>query len=176
MLQAIIDPEETTRLQTVAGPVMDGPNHLNLDWLNRQGWEAVPIESACYFVELTASRLANACKLLGQTSCYAIATEPVENAPLAYTLSTDVDTFLKFGETVYPLQYVLMPENREFAVLCTPDYELVAGPHVFVLKVLGTSITDARSKYAAFFTSSRWSEENRRWFESVVRRYEPFGA
>jgi hypothetical protein len=58
----------------------------------------VPIESASYFVERTASRLANACQMLGQTHCYAIATESVKNAPLAYTLSTDTDTLLKFGE------------------------------------------------------------------------------
>jgi len=176
MLEAIRSSSEIARLQALVGQVIDRPNHLSLDWLNRPGWDAVPIESASYFVERTASRLANACQMLGQTECYAIATELVKNAPLAYRLSTDTDALLEFGDMAYPMLYVLMPESREFAVLCTPDYELVAGPHPFVVSVLGTSVAEARSKYSAFFASDKWSDENRRWFESVIQRYQPFGS
>jgi len=90
-------------------------------------------------------------------------------------MSLDTETILAFGKTAYPMLYAIIPEKRDFSVLCTPDCLLVAGPHSFVVEVLGTSISEARSKYASFFTSSKWPEENRRWFESIVRRYEPFG-
>jgi hypothetical protein len=176
MLEAIRSSSEIARLQALVGQVIDRPNHLSLDWLTRQGWDAVPTESASYFVERTASRLANACQLLGQTECYAIATEPVKNAPLVYRLSTETDALLEFGEMAYPMLYVLVPENLEFAVLLTPDYELVAGPHPFVVSVLGTTVAEARSHYAAFFTSDKWSDENRHWFESVIQRYQRFGS
>ena len=175
MLREIGETEEVADLESLIGEVVERPNHLSLDWLDLNAWSAVPTESANYFAQKTAQRIAYAGSALGETECYAVATEAVQNTPLAYRLSLTTEALVEFGESAYPVLYVLLPRSRKFAILCTPDYHLVAGPRSFVVDALGMSLGEARSRYAALFTSKKWPEHMRVWYEGILERYERFG-
>jgi len=152
--------------------VVDKPWHLTMEWLARCRWAAVPVESASHFDEKDAELLSQAAASVNCYECLAAATEPLENTILCYRVPTTQEGFLEFSYETTALNYVLLPEDRSFAVLCTSeDYYIVAGPRDFVTKAVGSSIETAREKFLQFAADQFWPEAERKNFIAVAERY-----
>lgn len=157
--------------------VVDKPWHLNLQWLARNRWAAVPVESASHFDKRDAELLSQASASMDCSECLAVATEPLENSILCYRVATTQEDFLEFSHETTALNYALLPEDRSFAVLCTSeDYYIVAGPRDFVTKAVGTGIDTARKVFLKFADDQLWPESERKRLIAVAKKYEPYNG
>jgi hypothetical protein len=168
---------EVKRLCSITHDVVDPPGDFKLEWLSRNCWAAVPVEGAMHFNKQDAHHLSQAMRMAGFKECLAIATEPLENFPLCYRVATSAEGLLDFSRVCCALYFVLMPETRNFGVLCTPeDYYIVAGPRSFVTIALGSAIEDSRKSFAEFAINEGWPADTRHQLISVARMYEPFNG
>lgn len=171
-IQPVTDPAKVKEAVSLIEDVVDKPWHINMEWLARYRWTAVPVESASHFDERDAKLLSQAAASGGCYECLAVATEPLENTILCYKVRAAKEGFLEFSHETTALNYVLLPEDRSFAVLCTSeDYYIVAGPRDFVTKAVGSSIETVREKFMQFATDQFWPEAERKNFIAVAERY-----
>src|SRR5438034_10996889 len=161
-IEPINDPSEIARILAMSDEVVEKPWHLKQDWVALHNWVAVPVESASHFYERDAELLSQAMASLGCSECFAVATERLENSILFYRVLTTLDGLLEFSHETTALNFVLLPDDRSFAVLCTSeDYYIVAGPRNFVAKAVGTTIDTARKMFLRFADDQTWPESER---------------
>lgn len=175
LIKPITDPAEVARAISLIEDIVDKPWHLKLGWLKEHGWAAVPVESASHFFEREAEWISEAARSLGCYECLAVATEPLLPTEMCYRVATTQEGLLEFSRVTGSLNYVLIPEDRSFAVLCTSeDYFIVAGPRDFVAKAVGTSIPTARKMFLRFADDPLWQEPERKHLITVAERYKDF--
>lgn len=120
-------------------------------WIKEHNWTVVPVESADHFIETDVKRLSSAFRHAGLGGCLAVATELLDNTPLCYNVPTTDEGLREFNQAVWAFFFILIPDNRTCAVLCTKnDYYLVGGSAAFVTMAVGGDIVEARAKFAAF--------------------------
>lgn len=174
-IEPITDPATVEAAMSLIEDLVDKPWHLNIEWLVRHRWAAVPVESASHFSERDAELLSEAAKLLDCHKCLAVATEPLLPEELCYRVPTTQEGLLEFSHEATALNYVLLPEDRSFSVLCTSeDYYLVAGSREFVTKAIGASIDSGREAFLKFADDQLWPEATRRRLIAVAERYAPW--
>ncbi|SRR5258708_4662943 len=174
-IEPITNPAEVKKAMSLIDDVVDQPWHLKTSWITSHKWIAVPVESASHFDERDAECLSQAAGFFGYSECAGVATEPLENSILCYRVPTTQEAFLEFSRETTALNYVLLPEDRFFAVLCTSeDYYIVAGPHDFVTKAVGSSIDTARKMFMRFADDPTWPPSERRRLVAVGERYAQF--
>jgi hypothetical protein len=127
---------EIERAQTLAADVVQDPGNLRLDWIQKHGWTVVPVESSDHFSADDIRHLSAAFRQAGHYECLAVATEPLENTPVCYRLATTEPALQDFNTAAWAFFFILIPEDRSWAVLCTKnDYYLVAGPVALVTRL-----------------------------------------
>jgi hypothetical protein len=174
-IEPITDPVEIDRLALLVEEVVEKPFHLRPEWLRKNRLAAVPVESASHFYEREAEWLAQAARSIGCGECFAVATEPLENTVLCYRVPATQEAFLAFSRECFSLNYVLIPEDRSFAVLCTSeDYYVVAGSQSFVTKAAGSGIDTARKMFLRAANDITLPGADRERLLAVAKRYEPF--
>lgn len=171
-LTPITDPEEVQRLESLIQDIVDKPDHLDINWLINRGWVAVPVESASHFSESDAEKLSQAIQSISCEKCFAIATEPLMNFHHCFQVPTTSEGLLDFSWTCSHFNFVLVSEDKSFAVLCTiSDYFIIAGTLEFVKHAVSGNIEAARSEF------NRFASSNDRWkgrLLAVSKRYEEF--
>lgn len=168
-IQAVSDPKIIQRLQSTIERLVKKPWHLNTDWIADKKWVAVPVEKGRHFEEEEAKTISHTLLLFGYTECFAIATEPMGNYPRCYLVPPTKEGLIDFSKECAGLNFVLIPENLSFAILCTSEnYNIFAGPSDFVEKAVGTDIATARIKFREVASDEWW--EGR--LLKVARKYE----
>lgn len=176
-IEPITDPVQIDRLTLLIEDVVEKPFHLKLEWLEKNQLAAVSVESASHFYEREAEWLSQAALLIGCGECFAIATEPLENTVLCYRVPTTQEAFLEFSRECFSLNYILIPEDKSFAVLCTSeDYYIVAGSQSFVTRAIGSSMITARKMFLRVVNDITLSETERERLLAIAKRYEPFNG
>lgn len=169
-IEPITDPDEDAA--SLIEDVVERPHHLRSEWIIRQGWTTVPMESAYHFYEREAEWLSEAAIASGHNECLAVPTEDFNPALPCYRVPMTQEGLLDFSWTCTGLNYVLIPEDRFFVVLCASDsYFIVAGPTDFVRKAIGTSIETARKMFLRYADDRLWPESDRRHLVDVAKRY-----
>jgi hypothetical protein len=177
LIHLIADSVKINEAMTLTRDVVDGPWDLNTSWIVAHHWAVVPVESASHFDESDAEHLSNACSQIGCRECLAIATEPLENTVLRYTVETTKEGFLEFSRETTALNYVLLPVGRSFAILCTSeDYYLVAGPPDFITTAVGSSIEAARVRFLQFADDQLWPVSERKRLLAVAEKYSHYNG
>ena len=172
-IEPITDPGKVAEAMSLIEDIVDKPWHLNVQWLASHQWAAVPVESASHFDERDAELISQAAASMGCSWCLAAATETLENSILCYRIQISKKGLLEFSRETTALNYVLLPEDRGFAVLCTSeDYYIVGGPREFVTKAVGTSIDEARQMFLKFADDQFWPESERKRLIAVAQKYE----
>ena len=78
-----------------------------------------------------------------------------------------------FSEECAHFNFVLLPEDHSFAVVCTTyDFFLVAGSKRFVETATGKGVAAARSDFDVFASDDSWEEPDRLRLVEISRRYE----
>lgn len=171
-LQPIESEAEVRRLQVLTDDVIENPNDFKSEWLCDRRWTVVPIDSADHFTETDTSLLAAAFFEAGHCECFAVATEPLTNTPLCYKVRTTKEGLAEFNSVVWAFQFILIPEDRSCAVLCTKDnYYLVGGSLAFVRTAVGGDIAKARAGFLAF-TERETIPLLREGLRGIAKRYE----
>jgi hypothetical protein len=164
----VFDPSEVRVVTARAKRLVAGPWDLDTEQIARAGWVAVPAEKGRHVEEEEAPALARAMRDAGHEYVYAVATEPMGEHPSAYRVGATAAGLLKFSDECFGLNFVLVPADASFAVLCTTeDYNLYAGPADFVRRALGTEIEAARAAFREY-ASHEWWEGH---MLEVARRY-----
>jgi hypothetical protein len=168
-LQPITDEREAQRLQSLINEMGDGSIHLDADWIINNRWIAIPVESASHFAEEQAKMLSRAMQGFGHTECFAVATEPLENFPLCFRVLTTTEGLLEFSYDCGDFSFVLVPENRSFAILCTDaGYFIVGGRREFATQAIGGDLNTARAEFYDFASDDFWEG----WMLTIARKYE----
>ena len=154
-LQPVESEIEIRRAQALIADVADEPGGFRAEWLKEHGWTVVPVESADHFTETDITLLSAAFRQAGHSECLAVATEPLVNTPLCYKVPTTEAGLREFNQATWAFFFILLPEDRSCAVLCTKnDYYLVGGSQAFVTLALDADIPTARANFAAFAANS----------------------
>lgn len=152
---------------------LDESCHFTPDFLSKEGWLVVPVESASHFDEHDAERIARAATLLGQTKLRAVLLEHLREARDHLEVDATEQGLLLFDRECAHFNLALLPEDRSFAVICTTyDYYLVAGPRRFVEVATGKEVSEARSDFGRFARDDCWSAPDRERLVEVSQRYE----
>jgi hypothetical protein len=135
----------------------------------------VPVQSADHFGKKDIEHLAAAFRIARCGEFVAVATEPLENTPVCYKVPTTEEGLRELNEAIRDFSFILLPEDRSWAVVCTKDdYYLVGGPLPFVLLALKTSIAQARVDFLGFAENTR-HPKMRSGLLGVATRYEGTG-
>jgi hypothetical protein len=150
-LTSIFDPKKINRLDLMIQDIIDSPGNFKVDWLIHNKWIAVPVESASHFNRSDTEIISHALQTINCAYCFAIATEPLANFNRYFQVSTTSEGLLTFSKQCSHFNFVLIPEDLSFAILCTVyDYYVVAGSSKFVEQVVGGSIEVARTRFNKF--------------------------
>jgi hypothetical protein len=124
---------------------------FDLSWLRHQGWIVVPVKSEYgHFSPQEIERIVPVLNSAGYTQCVAVATEFLDPLPTCYQLSISQEDFRTFCQKCALLAYLLMDEDRSWAISCYGAYKLIAGPQRMVEALLGTVISSARAEFKGF--------------------------
>lgn len=174
-IRPVTDSTEVKTALSLIDDVVDSTWHLKTEWIASHKWVAVPVESASHFDLRDAECISRAVASLGYSECLGVATEPLENSILCYRVPTTLEAFIEFSRETSALNYVLISEDRFFAVLCTSeDYYIVAGPRNFVAKAVCSSLDTARKMFMRFADDRTWPPSERRRLVGVAERYAQF--
>ena len=174
-MNAIESDVDIRRMQALIIDVIEDSGNFKPEWIARRDWVAVPVESADHFGEQDIQYLAAAFRIAGHDEFVAVATEPPENTPVSYRVPTTEEGLRELNESIRNFQFILLPEDKSCAVLCTKDdYYLVGGPVPFVLLALKMSIAQARIDFVKFAENTR-HVQMRRGLLDVAARYEGTG-
>src|SRR5258708_4268116 len=122
----LVDPNEVSYCMALTRPILESPGHLSETWLMKRGWVAVPAESALHFDDGQASLLATAMQMAGCSVCFAVAAEPLQNFPCCFRVKASQKGLLAFSRECSHFNFVLIPGDLSFVVLCTVfDYFVV---------------------------------------------------
>src|SRR5882762_3236302 len=133
-LRPIESQTEVDREQALISDVVEEQGDFRAEWLRAHCWTVVPVDSADHFLETDIVLLSAAFREAGHHECLAVATEPLDNTPLCYKVPTTEEGLREFNEAVWAFCFILIPEDRSCAVLCTKDdCYLVGGPSAFVV-------------------------------------------
>jgi hypothetical protein len=151
LFQPLQSASEIKHARSLVDPMIEDPGNFERRWLDERAWTVVPVASADHFLDSDIELVSAAFDIAGYSECLAVATEPLENTPLCYRLSTSKDALREFNRAAGAFYFMLIPEDRSCAVLCTKDdYYLVGGPAMFVATALESDIEEARRKFAEF--------------------------
>ena len=177
LITPIKEPSELDKAFSLIEELVQQLGDLKLGWLINHGWAAVPTEGAMHFNEKDAQRLSDAMIWIGCFECLAVATEPLQETTLCYRVPTTKEGLLEFSWECGSFYFILVPRNRDFAVVCTADdYYVVAGPRSFVEQAVGCELKEARKRFLKFAKDESWPESVREHFLLVARRYEAFNG
>jgi len=174
------DQQLIDRLVGLVAPLFDQPWHLRGETLAQKAWVAVPVEKGRHIELEDAPRIAAAICRHTSAACYALATEPAGNEPMAYEVPVTENGLLDFSHECFGLNFILVPADLTFALLFTSeDYNLYAGPRNFVESVFGTSIAAAREAFRIYADDPWWQGrllDVHRYYDSLDRnpiRHQP---
>jgi len=154
----------------IAGAIED--HDFRDDFLLSMGWCAVPVESALHFAERDAEPIANAAHLYGKTKLLAVLIEKMEGVQEILEVIASKDGLLSFSRECAHFNYVLVPEDHSFAVICTThDYYVIAGPRPFVELAVGKTISEVRAEFQRFAEDQFWSQSDRVRLLNVYGKY-----
>jgi hypothetical protein len=130
-----------------------GVFEFSANWLVKQGWKAVPVESAARIPLGDISRIVHALNGAGCSQCFAIATEPLGEMPACYLLSVDDLDFRELNHELGPFRFLLTDKTGSWAISCTEWYNVFAGQPLLLEAMLGKPIEQARQEYLEFASS-----------------------
>jgi hypothetical protein len=161
------DAELRNRMLQRLGPIVENRVHLNLNWLADKGFSAIPWVSASHLNPEMAKTLSEALLSRGWRECFALATEPLNENMRCFKVETTANGLMDFERTCAHFNFILLPTDESFAVLCTTDdYIVVAGPADFVSSACG----DAAATLAEF-DEFAGDDPN---LQSVAKRYQAY--
>jgi hypothetical protein len=172
---AIESEADIQRARALIDDVIEDSGNFRPEFVAGRDWTVVPVESADHFGKRDIEDLASAFHNAGHAELLAVATEPLENTPVCYKVPTTEDGLRELNEAIRDFSFILFPEDRSCAVLCTKDdYYLVGGPLPFALLALRPSIAQARIDFVRFAENSPHPAMREGLLE-IATRYERTG-
>lgn len=151
--------------------ILETEVELNLEWLTAQQWVAVPLSAPIN--EMTAEWLAEAAASMAIRKCIALSTNP-SAPPSCLEVPMTQSTLIDFENRTRNSHYLLLPEDRRFAVLHEGRlFVVVAGPRSFVRTAVGCSFPTAFMIFRNRLMATKYdSEEEEAIIEKTAARYE----
>lgn len=148
-MRVISDPSEIEYCLNLRAGVVDEQkcSEINLEWARNYGWKVVPVEDTAHFASDEIGVLVPVLLDTGCTKCFAIATEPIDPAPVCYEISISGDGFRSFNRECGLFRYLLIDASRSWAVSCNEWYNLWTAPPRLLTAMLGKPIEEAREEF-----------------------------
>jgi len=137
---------------------------FNPRWIRSQGWKVVPAECMTRIPTPDIPRIVSVLRGSGYRECVAIfneagyiqslpvivASNPPGHMATTYVVAVDEADFEELNHELGIFRFLLMDENRSWAISCTEWYNLFAGEAEFVESLLGKPIDLARREFSEF--------------------------
>lgn len=165
--------EEKEAARFLASQIVCDSVDFRGDWIKKNNWVVVPVESGSHIDEPSALVLSNAFNESKYSSCLGIATEDVGEDYDCYRIHASKEGFLEFSWIRGSFNFGIIAPSGAVAVLLTvEDYCLVGGDRHFVSTAVGGNILGARKRFLDFAEGHDEMESVRNFLVSVARRYE----
>jgi len=160
-----------SKIMNLVKVVLDKEGMVDRSWIKNHQWAVVPMwkwsnvvgDPEAHFDERDAEWLCNGLQRWSFQYIYAVLLDRDRGIYDILRITADTHTVVEFGRSYGDQIAVLLDEDAKISVLCLKDYNVVAGPAMFVRRVLNTDIADARS----FFWAEAGSVSN----SQVQERY-----
>jgi hypothetical protein len=144
-------------------------DQFNTDWLLHHGWKVVPVEDVAHFSPEQRAQVVEGLNLAGHRDAFAVATEPLGEAPQCYRLEMSEADLEEFNRECGTFRFLLTTEDRAWAISCNESYNLFAGPPELLEAMLGRPIEDAWQAYWDFINLPSIDPEG--LLHQTARRY-----
>ncbi len=151
--------QELQQLAASIAEVVQGKAHLCPAWIKQNEWAVTPVERwlamgmnlpQVHLMEDQIEWLVEAARKLGCHTCHAIPVPPSPAQHPSFRFPMTWDALFEFSTQCANVNYLLIPNDSAFVLLCSPDgYLVLAGPAAFVHDAVRKDIYDARSYFMA---------------------------
>jgi hypothetical protein len=133
------------------------------------GWTALPVESAMHFGTVHMERMLSALAAARCAELWAVALEDLGEYPSVYRVAASEAALREFNGQCGALNFVLLPQDSRFAIVCTTDDFFVAvGPPEFASRLAGASVELAFEQFRLFASGAGWNDRERAFFRSIL--------
>ncbi len=149
--------QELQQLAASIAEVVHGKADLSPAWIKQNEWAVTPIERCLamgtnrpqvHIKEDQIEWLVEAARKLGCHTCHAIPVPPSPAQHPSFRFPMTWDALFEFSTQCANVNYLLIPNDSAFALLCSPDgYLVLAGPAAFVHDAVRKDIYDARNHF-----------------------------
>ena len=155
--------------------IIDQQINFNIDWIKKNNFAVVPIESSCHFNDEDANLIAKAIEYLSINECYVCNPDKLGLYNECYQFEISKENILILSSKFAHRNCVILPENFSFVILCTvEDYYLLCGTNNFVSIAVGGNILNAKKQFLDFALDKFWNKYDRDFFYNIYKKYEPF--
>src|SRR5258708_35946612 len=137
---------------------------FSLDWIRKQGWKAIPVESMGRIPIPDIPRIVGALRNAGFSECLAVYNElgfkkilpllapmtPPGDTATCYVLSIDETEFRELNRQLGVFRFVLTTEGRDWAISCADSYNVFGAKPELLESMLGKSTDEAHKEFREF--------------------------
>jgi hypothetical protein len=153
----------------VIGDLLSSPEEFSLDALAARAWIALPVRD--YISEEQARGISSAAARLSSKTALAATTSPGAR-PEVWRLDLTLADIVAFDANCMLRSFLLVPDDREFAILEEGDYYYVlAGAKDFLEEVFGAQLKAVKQLFLEYASDPSWREKTRKWLLGVYERY-----
>jgi hypothetical protein len=135
----------------------------------REGWNAVPVQSAAHFSPSQMKNIAASYRQTGTDTLFAVLLEPLRHVPIVHVVDASEAGIAAFTRTLAHFNVALYsPQSASLVVCTTDDYFVVAGGERFVRAALGVPVEQAFEDFAVYAANEGWRESDQRTFASML--------
>ncbi len=173
ILQPITDSQNVDEIQRTFNMVVTRSSRAALSLVKREGWLAVPVESAHHLDAADQKRLLRAAQAVGTRRVRALMLEDLGNFPRAFAVQTSREGIAAFNWECGHFNVALGGDDALWIIGCTTDdFYVVAGPRLFVTLCVGGDIQGAFDTFRAFTAAPEWSASLRAVLVSTLHATE----
>lgn len=161
-MNIVTNQEQAHTIASAITEVIGGSPHFVRTWSIRYApsWGEVPVRkwalpenpNPVHLTEDQIEWLSSAARCTGYDSCLAVPIQPGTDNEKVYQVEMTQEDLYEFSRMCARSNYLLIPEDTAFAVLCSVDgYCVISGPYDFVcMSIGGYSPIEARAEFMEF--------------------------
>jgi hypothetical protein len=173
VLQPITDTQSVDETRQTFSSVVTRSTGAALSVVKREGWVAVPVESAHHLDDDDQIRLLRAVQAVKTRRVRALMLENLGDFPPAFDIQSSLAGIAAFNWECGHFNVALGGDDAMWIVACTTDdFYVIAGPAQFVTICVGGDIREAFDAFRAFATAPEWSKSLRAVLVSTLNSTE----
>lgn len=146
-MRAVSEPGKISEYRALASEMIEGRDIFRPGWVEKSGWVVVPAESAGRLLPEDIPRLSSTFSGAGFHAGFVVMTEDLGYTPSCYEVDLSPRGLEDLNREIGLFQFLLTERARSWAIACTIDCNLFAGPERLVELMIGKSVKAAKAEF-----------------------------